>query len=38
LAQQILSGRFAPGDVIIADLKADEISFVGGQAPAVRVA
>jgi ATP-dependent Clp protease ATP-binding subunit ClpB len=38
LAQQILSGRFAPGDVIIADLKADEISFVGGQVPAVRVA
>ena len=38
LAQEILSGRFAPGDTIIADLESDEISFVGGQAPAVRVA
>jgi ATP-dependent Clp protease ATP-binding subunit ClpB len=38
LAQEILSGRFAPGDTIIADLESNEISFVGGQAPAVRVA
>ncbi|MCH1478409.1 MAG: AAA family ATPase, partial [Arenicellales bacterium] len=38
LAQEILSGRFAPGDTIIADLESDEISFVGGQAPAVQVA
>ncbi|MHC8598023.1 ATP-dependent chaperone ClpB [Arenicellales bacterium IMCC55707] len=38
LAQEILSGRFAPGDTIIADLESDEISFVGGQAPVVRVA
>ncbi|MHC8605332.1 ATP-dependent chaperone ClpB [Arenicellales bacterium IMCC58067] len=38
LAQEILSGRFAPGDTIISDLESDEISFVGGQAPAVRVA
>ncbi len=38
LAQEILSGRFAPGDTIIADLKADEISFVGRQVAAVRVA
>ena len=38
LAQEILSGRFAPGDTIIADLESDEISFVGGQAAAVQVA
>ena len=38
LAQEILSGRFAPGDTIIADLEADEISFVGRQVAAVRVA
>ena len=38
LAQEILSGRFAPGDTIIADLNADEISFVGRQVAAVRVA
>ena len=38
LAQEILSGRFSSGDTIIADLKADEIAFVGGQVPAVQVA
>ena len=38
LAQEILSGRFAPGDTIIADLESDEISFVGGQVAAVQVA
>ena len=38
LAQEILSGRFAPGDTIIADLESDEISFVNGQVAAVQVA
>ena len=38
LAQEILSGRFAPGDTIVADLKSDEISFVGGEVSAVQVA
>ena len=37
LAQEILSGRFATGDTIIADLESDEISFVNGQVAAVQV-
>ena len=36
LAQEILSGRFAPSDTIIADLESDEISFVNGQVAAVQ--
>ena len=38
LAQEILAGRFAPGDTIVADVEKDEIHFKAGTVRAAEVA